>query len=353
MNPVHPASRVAFALACALLLYSCGSPKYFLESDELSRFEAAGPVLPEVDQDALLRSLPTPGPYRVVPGDVLEIRGPRTMFEESPEQATGGQAVNSHLTRVDEEGAILIPLAGTLDVRGRALPEIEARIADAVHPKYLTHRPSIVVSVAEHHRLGVSVVGAVEKPGLHYLRSDQLSLYGALGEAGGIVRSVNLVVGARLIRIHRAGEEGAPEILLLPVKGLNVPVADVALIGGERIEVERYEPDTFTVVGLVDQPGAFEYPPEVEYNLMQALAIAGGVDRIAKPPYATVFRKDADGEILPATFEIDGQGLADASDIRIKPGDVIAVQHTPATWSRAFAANIFRINLGWFFDNRK
>jgi polysaccharide biosynthesis/export protein len=353
MNIANSTGRTVLVLACFMALLSCGSKKYFLEDEELARFDAAGPVIPEVDQDALLRSLPSPGPYLVVPGDVLVIRGPRTMFEESPEQATGGQAADTQVTRVDGEGRILVPLAGALEVGGQTLPEIEARIADAVYPKYLIRPPSIVVSVAEHHRVAVSVVGAVEEPGLHYLRSDQLSLYGALSEAGGIVRSVNLVVGARLIRVYRSGAQAEPDPLLLPVKGLNVPVADVALVGGERIEVERYEPDTFTVVGLVSQPGAFDYPPEVRYNLMQALAIAGGVDRIAKPPYATVFRRDRDGEILPATFEIDGDGLVEASEIMIKPGDVIAIQHTPATWSRAFAANVFRINFGWFFDNRE
>ncbi|MCP3917041.1 MAG: hypothetical protein GY711_15955 [bacterium] len=337
---------VALALAVGLLP-ACSSRTYLVDDDDdaLARFMAAGPVIPEIDQEALLDSLPSPGPYRVVPGDVLEIRAPGTFFETAAGQETG--APGTHVTRVDTEGAIRVPLAGELAASGRTLPEIESAIAEAVHPRYLKQRPSILVRVEEHHTVAVSVFGAVETPGIHYLRSDQMSLFGALGEAGGILHSGSLVVGARMIRIQRPGDAAASKPIVLPVKGLKVPYSDVLLHGGERIEVERYEPDTFTVIGLVQRPGAFAYPPEVTYNLMQALAIAGGIDRIANPPYATIFRRAEDGTILPATFEIQGDGLIRASSLPIKPGDVIAVQHTPASWTRAFLSEILNLQIGF------
>jgi protein involved in polysaccharide export with SLBB domain len=71
-------------------------------------------------------------------------------------------------------------------------------------------------------------------------------------------------------------------------------------------------PTLFTVVGQVTRPGAYEYPPGGKYNLMQALAIAGGVDHIADPPYATVFRVDTGGSIVPMTFGISGDSLVKA-----------------------------------------
>ena len=70
----------------------------------------------------------------------------------------------------------------------------------------------------------------------------------------------------------------------------------------------------------------------------------------ANPPYATVFRKDADGKILPATFDIQGVGLAQSSMLKIKPGDVIVVQHTVASWTRSLMAEILRIQFGFFLD---
>ena len=86
---------------------------------------------------------------------------------------------------------------------------------------------------------------------------------------------------------------------------------------------------------------------------MQALAIAGGVDRIADPPYATVFRKDLEtNEIIPATFKIKGDGLVAASSLQIKPGDVISLGHTKGSWTRAFIDKVLRLNVGFFADTR-
>ncbi|HZL99407.1 MAG TPA: polysaccharide biosynthesis/export family protein [Planctomycetota bacterium] len=341
--------RAAALLLSALVLApACSSPTYLLEGEELQRFLAAGPALPELDQDAVMREIRRAGPYRVAPGDLLEVRAPAALFASS---AAPGSADAAQLARVDAEGRCQLPLGISVPAAGHTLMELEAAVTAAVYPKFLVDRPAIVVRVVEHARVPVTVIGAVELPGIHELRSDQMNLYGALTEAGGVVKSNNLVVGAGLIRIRRPGS-AADDPVLLPVKGLNIPFANVALEGGETIEVVRFEPDTFSLVGLVNKPGAFAYPPEVSYNLMQALAVAGGVDTFANPPYATVFRKDRDGNILPATFEINGDGLVYSSNLQIKPGDVIVVGHTAASWTRALIREIFRVQVIFGEDSR-
>ncbi len=122
-----------------------------------------------------------------------------------------------------------------------------------------------------------------------------------------------------------------PEPLILPVKGTNIPFTDVALAEGARVEVEPLAPETFTVVGLVNKPGAFPYPPNTRYNLMQALAFAGGVDPIADPRYVRVYRQTHNGELVDATFPLQGKSLVGAPAITLKPGDVVAVEQTGRT----------------------
>lgn len=336
-------------IGCLGLMASCGGmgTSYWLEGEELEAFEQAGPILPEVDTKAILSGMKNSGPYKVVPGDLLEIKGPRTLGREIAQ--IGNDPKAGYFARVDADGKIFMPLLGEVEVQGLTLGQLETRISKGLYPRYLRQRPSIVAEVVDYRRMRVQVIGAVEKPGIVKLRSDEMTLYGALSEAGGILKGVNLVVGARLIRIRRPGEAKVKDTIL-PVKGLNIPVGDVALVGGETIEVERYEPDTFTVIGLVKKSGAYEYPPEVTYNLMQALAVAGGVDTIADPPYATIFRKDKTGKILAATFGIAGSGMAQSSSFEIKPGDVIAVEHTALSWTRSLLADVLRINIGFFFD---
>lgn len=348
-------ARVALSLGLALVATACTAKRYHLNDAELARFQAAGPITPEFDPTQLTAAVMDPGPYQVVSGDVLKVRAPHSFFEASTGPVTGLARIQpgEHFARVADDGAIDVPLAGRIDAAGKTLRQLEAAIAEAVHPRYLTERPAVVVTVDEYHTVPVTVLGAVQEPGIHRLRSDELTLTGALTAAGGIAQSGSLVIGARRVKIYGADGAGAPTFVDLPIRGLNVPFYDAPLRGGERIEIERYEPDTFTVVGLVEKPGAYEYPPEVSYNLMQAIAIAGGIDRIANPPYATVFRKDLlTGEIVPATFSIDGNGLVASSAMPIKPGDVIAIQHTPGSWTRSFMAEIFRINFGIFIDER-
>lgn len=340
----HPACPAPRRFAVLLLLGACGVQSHTLPTpEELSAFERAGPVTPELDVDSLTRGLKPPGPYRVGAGDLLEIRFPPGLASLSPAQIA---ADGKYAVRVSAAGTIELPVVAAIEVAGRALPEIERAIADAFHPKYTRARPSVVAGVTEHRTTRVVVLGAVEAPGVHELRSDELTLVGALSRAGGILKETNARVGARAIRVYKAGAKRSAPPLALPVKNLNIPFADVPLQGGETIEVERYEPEVFTVVGLVRSPGAFPYQLEAEYNLMQALAIAGGVEPVADPPYATVFRKDASGKILGVTFEIDGTGLVRASDTLIKPGDVIAVQQTMGTWTRQLLAQVLRFNFG-------
>ena len=352
----RPGSVIFAFVATLVALASCSAPRYPVSGDELEAFKAAGPIAPEFDEDKLLEAIAPSKQYRIVAGDVLIVKGPFALLGRDLAGMDRNQQRTSidHFVRVSNDGAVEIPTVGAVEAAGKTMLELEDAIADAAHPKYLRQRPSIVVTLEEPFTVAVTVFGAVTDPGIHRLPSDEMTLSGALSAAGGIAKSGNLVVGAQTIKIYRPDSDADVRKTILPIRGLNVPFYDVPLEGGERIEVERYEPDRFTVVGLVIKPGAYEYPPEKEINLLQALSIAGGVDRVSDPPFATVFRKKLDtGEIMPATFEIKGNGLAEASALQIKPGDVIAVDHTAGSWTRSFMAQVFRLNFGVFLDSRR
>jgi len=158
------------------------------------------------------------------------------------------------------------------------------------------------------------------------------------------VRQTEEYLGAR--------REAGP--LVLPIEGLNIPFADVALQDGDNVIVERLELPLFTVLGLVSRPGNFPYPPDVRYNLMQAIGFAGGLDRTAEPRYATVYRLTEDGAIASAVFKVvrtsDNSEFVAAVNTVIKPGDIVFVEHTPRTRTKVFLDNVFRINLGTYYQ---
>ena len=163
-----------------------------------------------------------------------------------------------------------------------------------------------------------------------------------------------------LCRVNDSG------IIVMPIVG-EIPVASRTLAEVESLVVDTYFPKyvvnrpmvvcevtkyqsenerVFTVMGLVNRPDAFPYPPDVQYNLMEALAFAGGFDLIADPRYVKVYRQDANGKVVSATFGINENSLADAYNVIIKPGDVIFVDHTLRTRTNSFLSNVFRIGVG-------
>jgi len=142
--------------------------------------------------------------------------------------------------------------------------------------------------------------------------------------------------------------------LALPVRGLNIPFADVPLEEGDAVVVERLQTQYLSVVGLVRNPGNFPYPHEAEYNLVQALAFAGGLDMVAAPRYVSVYRLKTDGTIASTTVQLvnpdNEEELTERLSLRLKPGDVVSVEHTPRTRRNVFLANVFRISLGLYFS---
>ena len=102
----------------------------------------------------------------------------------------------------------------------------------------------------------------------------------------------------------------------------------------------------FAVIGLVKSPNTFPYPPDVQYNLMDALAFAGGFDVVADPQYVSIYRQNDGGKVISAVFKVNGESAAKAYSIGIKPGDVVYVDQTLRTRLNTFLSNIFRIGVG-------
>jgi protein involved in polysaccharide export with SLBB domain len=148
---------------------------------------------------------------------------------------------------------------------------------------------------------------------------------------------------------ERTRSEVSSETIVLPVKGLNIPFCDVALHEGDSVIVERLVMPIFTVVGLVNRAGNFEYPPDVNYNLVQALGFANGLNLSLDPRYVTVYRLKQDGSIARASFKLkDNSRLTLDLAIPILPGDIIAVEHTPRTRTTQFLNNVFRVSIGTY-----
>jgi polysaccharide export outer membrane protein len=327
----------------------------------LAEFKEAGLVLTPTVDAARLEQARIAGPYRAVPGDALELTMPAILRTVAPEETGGIDRIAPYVCRVSENGTITLPQAGDIEAEGKTLAQIESMVVAAYYPKYVVTRPSVFARVVDYGTSRVTIAGAVARPGIYPLRNDQMSVMGLVMEAGGIVAE-----GAATIRIFRRDADSAkvnrasggpgkvnqaePAPVVLPIQGLNVPFADVELRDGDRVVVDRLSQPLVTVIGLVIRPGNFPYPTDVQYNLTQVLAFAGGLNQVAEPRYATIHRLKPDGTSVSVTLEIvDNSKLTEASLTVIKPGDIVDVQQTPRTRTALLIDRMFGISVGAYY----
>lgn len=339
---------VAPALVCFV---GCGDQAHLPSAVELAEFKEAGLVLTPTADTARLERPRIAGPYRVVPGDALELTMPAILRAVAAEETGGIDRITPYVCRVNENGAITLPRAGDIEAEGKTLAQIESTVVGAYYPKYVVTRPSVFARAVDYGTSRVAIAGAVVRPGIYSLRSDQMSVIGLVMEAGGIVAE-----GAAMIRIFRRDADSAkvnqaePAPLVLPVQGLNVPFVDMELRDGDRVVVDRLSQPLVTVIGLVNRPGNFPYPTEVQYNLTQVLAFAGGLNQVAEPRYATIHRLKPDGTSTSVTLEIvDDSKLTEASLTVLKPGDIVDVQQTPRTRTALLVDRMFGISVGAYY----
>jgi protein involved in polysaccharide export with SLBB domain len=335
---------------------------------ELEEFQRAGQVVFHIDHERINKARKPIGPYRVGCGDLLKLQMPATVRSVSADLAETGRIdrIETFLSRVNDKGDIALPIVGELPIKGLTLPEIESSIQQLYYPRYVVSPPVVVTQIEEYHKPQVTITGAVVKSGRYALRRDQMTLVTALMEAGGILET-----GAAVIRIHPAGQDilgndspsdsnpirlvptVSPEepntpqdnnILILPVKGLNIPFADVLLNEGDTIEVEGIGNHVFTIVGLVNKQGTYPYPPGMSYHLPEAIAFAGGLNDTADPRFARIYRPTPDGRVLDVLIPIrPGAEFAAAMTLLIRPGDVVAVDQTPRTRRNLALSELFSL----------
>ena len=323
-------------IALAVVLSGCG-PRQQQSDMGMADFDGAGPVRFNVDCKQVLQIRMPPGPYRLVPGDLLELQMP-TIVGLLPDR--NGDDTVPYRCRVDSAGRVVLPITGNLAVAGKTLTEVEAVVAKLYHPKYVLQEPSIVASVGEYRLSSVSVVGAVRAPGIYELRSNEMALISVLMKAGGIADN-----GATSIHVSRSNAGGAKPVTVA-VLDMNIPTRDVKLADGDAVIVEGMEPQAVTVVGLVKSPGTFPWNPRGRCTVMDAIAYAGGVNDLADPQYARVYRQDTGGQIVSAVVGLDGPTAVGASKLTLKPGDIVAVEQTARTRTRLFLAQIIHMGFG-------
>jgi polysaccharide export outer membrane protein len=258
--------------------------------------------------------------YRLGPDDQLVIRVQDV--EEVPDRPF----------RVDARGWINVPLIGRLQAAGMSVEELESNLSERF-ARYLRD-PEVTVFIAEYRSQPVSVLGAVRNPGVHQIRGPK-TLYETLSLAGGLSQDAGNVIRItrrrsagplplRNVTADTSGDFSVGEISVRSVLEANNPQQNIGVLPDDVISVPKAE--LVYVIGAVRRSGGFVLNEKEQISVLQALALAEGLDRTAASGRARILRASASGEKrqeLPVNLK-DVMG-ARASDVPLLPNDILFV----------------------------
>ena len=172
-------------------------------------------------QTAQYRAAKLPNQYRAKhsPGDVTvnmarltgagydnSLIGPDDMFEVTVMSGRNGETPLPVVGRVSKDGMVDISPVGPVAVANLDPAVASERIAKAAIERGIYLQPNITVEIKKKAVNHITVLGAVEKPGLHEVPRNSSDVVSALAMAGGITDEAGTEV--EIIRQHVARSNG-------------------------------------------------------------------------------------------------------------------------------------------------
>jgi polysaccharide export outer membrane protein len=287
--------------------------------------------------------------YQIGPEDLLEIS-----VLEAPDL--------NRTVRVSDDGAISLALLGSIQVAGLSTRELQTNLEDRLRQTYMKD-PQVSVFVQEMRSHPVSVLGAVEKPGVYQIRYAKslveiLSMAQGLANDAGdtviIVRqggdSADLTAAAAVgsktsvtsgfsappekSDSSRPGQAGDPnsgsESLSINLKDLldsADPHSNVLVYPGDLVKVARA--GIVYVVGQVHKPGGFLLKTNENISVLQAIALAEGVTSNSKGKEARIFlAAGANESRKEVAINLDKIMAGKEPAPMLKPDDVLFVPNS-------------------------
>lgn len=259
----------------------------------------------------------------LAPGSVLQ------QNDEITVRSLQAKEISDKTFRLDQNGEVNFPLAGVVKLGGLTPREAEGVLAAALKAYY--REPDVQISVASFHVETVSVLGSVGTPGVYPMKG-RMDLLEAVSAAGGVRGDAGptLVLtrqgvygpiphpGARQllsgesvaeIDVHdlMQGQNSADNIPVKPHDVISIPAAQLIY-----------------VVGNVKRAGGFPLAGRPSLTVVQAIALAEGLDPRAAPQRVRILRR---GSLGDRQISVDVKAIlaGKTEDVVLRPNDVLYV----------------------------
>ena len=286
-------------------------------------FETGPAALGSAEPSANPETDATRSAYILGPGDEITVK------------TIEAEQVSTEALRVDLGGFVSLPLIGRVRVAGRTLEQLEAELVERL--RFYVREPRVSVGISHFRSQPVSVIGAVNKPGVHQLEGrktliEMLSLAGGLrGDAGHelkITRRIEWGV------IPLAGAESDPsgrfstaEVNLQAVMEARNPAENVLIMPHDVISVPRAE--MVYVIGGVHRSGGFVLNERESITVLQALALAGGLRATAKRKATKILRRaEAGAQRVEIAVNLNDIMAGASLDVPLEREDILFVPNS-------------------------
>jgi polysaccharide biosynthesis/export protein len=217
--------------------------------------------------------------------------------------------------RVRDSGEVSLPLVGDVAVQGMSA----ADAAKAVEKRYLDGQflkhPDVSVFIEEFATQQVAVLGQVGKPGSYSLPAAR-SLIDVLAMAGGLTE-----IADRHITIERASHAASAEVFLSN-RADDALEANVQVFPGDKVVVPKA--GIIYVLGDVGRPGGYVMQNESRMTVLQAVAMAAGLNRTASADHVRLVR-GKDGQFAEQEIPLKEMQRGEVPDLLLEANDVLYV----------------------------
>jgi len=227
--------------------------------------------------------------YPLGPGDDLEITGPE--LDQPPDRSA----------RIDSEGAVQVSLVGRVHVAGLTVEQAEQEL-DKQLSEYI-RTPQIAINVKELRSQPVSILGAVNSPGVHQVQGHQ-TLLEMLSQAGGIQADAGYSI--RITRelawgciplpntqLDASGQFYVAWVDLKEIMEAKNPEENIQIFPHDVISVPKAE--MVYVIGDVKRAGGFALGEHASISVLQVLSLAEGLGPSSQAQNSKILRVNAAG----------------------------------------------------------
>ena len=228
--------------------------------------------------------------YLLGPDDSLDISGPELT------------EVGTKPVRINSDGNIQVPPAGTVHVAGLTAQQTELELNKALS-KYI-RQPQAVVTISELRSQPVSVLGAVNTPGVHQVQGHK-TLLEMISQAGGIRQDAGYSI--RITRqldwgciplpgaaLDPSGRFNVAEVNLKKIMEAKNPEDNIQIFPHDVISVPKAE--MVYVIGEVKRSGGFVLGEHQSISVLQALSLAEGLQGTADTRHAKILRLKSEAD---------------------------------------------------------